>query len=103
MKRINFLLAIGMLGAMLFALPTTTKAVNPTSMAVDEVNDDALEVTIAEFNAAEVSTTVWYKLSGTVRNLKDGDQYGNFDLEETISAVSGNLWYYQWQQDYYHW
>lgn len=87
MKRINFLLAIGMLGAMLFALPTTTKAVNPTSMAVDEVNDDALEVTIAEFNAAEVSTTVWYKLSGTVRNLKDGDQYGNFDLEDETGSV----------------
>lgn len=44
-------------------------------------------VTIVEFNAATESTTDWYKLSGTVKNLKDGDQYGNFDLEDNTGSV----------------
>ncbi|MBR5061094.1 MAG: OB-fold nucleic acid binding domain-containing protein [Prevotella sp.] len=44
-------------------------------------------VTIAEFNAASESTSVWYKLSGTVKNLKDGDQFGNFDLEDNTGSV----------------
>jgi len=44
-------------------------------------------VTIAEFNAAAESTDVWYKLTGTVKNLKDGDQYGNFDLEDNTGSV----------------
>ena len=87
MKTIHTLLAIGMLGTMLMTMPTTSNAANPIMMAVDEVNDDALEVTIAEFNAAEVSTTVWYKLTGIVRNLNDGDQYGNFDLEDETGSV----------------
>ncbi len=44
-------------------------------------------VTIADFNAAAVSNNVWYKLSGTVKNLKDGDEYGNFDLEDATGSV----------------
>ncbi|MBP5506305.1 MAG: hypothetical protein J6Y23_00460 [Prevotella sp.] len=44
-------------------------------------------VTIAEFNAAAVSDNVWYQLSGTVKNLKDGDKYGNFDLEDATGSV----------------
>ena len=44
-------------------------------------------VTIAEFNAAAESTDVWYQLTGTVKNLKDGDQYGNFDLEDATGSV----------------
>jgi hypothetical protein len=44
-------------------------------------------VTIADFNAAAVSNDVWYKLSGTVKNLKDGDEYGNFDLEDATGSV----------------
>ena len=44
-------------------------------------------VTIADFNAAAVSNDVWYKLSGTVKNLKDGDEYGNFDLEDATASV----------------
>ena len=44
-------------------------------------------VTIADFNAAAVSNDVWYKLTGTVKNLKDGDQYGNFDLEDATGSV----------------
>jgi hypothetical protein len=44
-------------------------------------------VSIADFNAAEVSNDVWYQLTGTVKNLKDGDQYGNFDLEDATGSV----------------
>lgn len=43
-------------------------------------------VSIADFNAAPVSDT-WYQLTGTVKNLKDGDQYGNFDLEDATGSV----------------
>lgn len=45
------------------------------------------KVTVAEFNAAAESTDVWYQLSGTVKNLKDGDIYGNFDLEDATGSV----------------
>lgn len=44
-------------------------------------------VTVAEFNAAAESTDVWYQLTGTVKNLKDDDQYGNFDLEDATGSV----------------
>ena len=48
---------------------------------------DAKKVTIAEFNAAEVDNDTWYELTGTVKNLKDGDLYGNFDLEDATGSV----------------
>ena len=48
---------------------------------------EAKAVTISEFNAAAESNDVWYKLTGTVKNLKDGDQYGNFDLEDATGSV----------------
>lgn len=48
---------------------------------------DAQTVTIAEFNAAAESTDVWYQLTGTVSNLKDGDLYGNFDLTDETGTV----------------
>ena len=48
---------------------------------------DVKAVTVAEFNAAEESTDVWYQLTGTVKNLKDNDQYGNFDLEDATGSV----------------
>ncbi len=44
-------------------------------------------VTVADFNAAAESTDVWYQLTGTVKNLKDDDQYGNFDLEDATGSV----------------
>ncbi len=44
-------------------------------------------VTVADFNAAAESNDVWYQLTGTVKNLKDGDQYGNFDLEDATGSV----------------
>ena len=49
--------------------------------------DEIKKVTIAEFNAAAESDDVWYELTGTVKNLKDGDQYGNFDLEDETGSV----------------
>jgi len=49
--------------------------------------DEAKAVTVAEFNAAAESTDVWYKLTGTIKNLKDGDLYGNFDLEDATGSV----------------
>jgi RPA family protein len=42
---------------------------------------------VAEFIAAPVSTDVWYKLTGTISNLKDGDLYGNFDLTDATGSV----------------
>lgn len=50
-------------------------------------SDEVKKVTVAEFNAAAESTDVWYQLTGTVKNLKDGDQYGNFDLEDATGSV----------------
>ena len=44
-------------------------------------------VSIADFNAAAVSNSVWYQLTGTVKNLKDDDKYGNFDLEDATGSV----------------
>lgn len=49
--------------------------------------DGSTIVSIADFNAAPVSTEVWYQLTGTVKNLKDGDQYGNFDLVDESGSV----------------
>ena len=48
---------------------------------------DVKKVSIADFNAAAESTDVWYQLTGTVKNLKEGDQYGNFDLEDATGSV----------------
>ena len=48
---------------------------------------DVKSVTIAEFNAAEVSNDVWYRLTGTVHNLKDDDRYGNFNLQDETDSV----------------
>ena len=48
---------------------------------------DVKTVTIADFNAAAESNDVWYQLTGTIKNLKDGDIYGNFDLEDATGSV----------------
>ena len=50
-------------------------------------SDGVQTVSIADFNAAAVSNDIWYQLTGTVKNLKDGDQYGNFDLEDATGSV----------------
>ncbi len=49
--------------------------------------DGSTIISVADFNAAAESTSVWYQLTGTVKNLKDGDQYGNFDLEDSTGSV----------------
>ena len=51
-----------------------------------ESSSEVKTISIADFNAAPVSDT-WYQLTGTVKNLKDGDQYGNFDLEDATGSV----------------
>ena len=43
--------------------------------------------TVQEFLDAAESTDVYYRLTGTVKNLKDGDQYGNFDIEDATGSV----------------
>jgi len=56
----------------------------------DSIGKDSIAVkmaTIAEFKAAAESDSVWYLLTGTVKNLKDGDQYGNFDLFDETDTV----------------
>ncbi len=44
------------------------------------------DVTVAEFNAAAVSTTDWYRLKGTVGGPINA-QYGNFDLIDETGKV----------------
>ena len=53
----------------------------------EPTTDEAKAVTVADFIAAAESTTVWYKVTGTVKNLKDGDLYGNFDIEDETGSV----------------
>jgi hypothetical protein len=49
--------------------------------------DGSTIISVADFIAAAESTDVWYQLTGTINNLKDGDQYGNFDLEDSTGSV----------------
>jgi RPA family protein len=53
----------------------------------DTPSGDAKTVSVADFLAAAVSTDVWYQLTGTIKNLKDGDIYGNFDIEDATGSV----------------
>ena len=57
------------------------------SGAAAEGADGSKIVTVADFIAAPESNDVWYQLTGTINNLKDGDAYGNFDLEDTTGSV----------------
>ena len=50
-------------------------------------SDEVKAVTIAQFKAAEVSSDVWYQLTGIVVNLKENDVYGNFDLVDATDSV----------------
>ena len=49
--------------------------------------EETKTVSVADFLKAAESTSVWYQLTGTVKNLKDGDLYGNFDLEDATGSV----------------
>ena len=53
----------------------------------DTPSGDAKAVSVADFLAAAVNTTDFYQLTGTIKNLKDGDQYGNFDIEDATGSV----------------
>lgn len=44
-------------------------------------------ISVEDFLAEPVSTTEWYRLTGMVTNLKDGDKYGNFDLVDKTGSV----------------
>lgn len=48
---------------------------------------EAKNVTVAEFNAAEVSTSVYYRLTGTVGSGSINTTYGNFDLVDETGTV----------------
>lgn len=50
-------------------------------------SDEVKKVTVADFNAAAESNDVWYQLTGIVKNLKDDEIYGNFDLEDETGSV----------------
>jgi len=47
---------------------------------------DIVDVTVAEFNAKPVSTTDWYRLTGTVSGPIN-TQYGNYDLSDDTGKV----------------
>ena len=49
--------------------------------------EEVKTVSVADFLKAAESTSVWYQLTGTVKNLKDGDLYGNFDIEDATGSV----------------
>lgn len=68
-------------GAYVYSINGTGGGTTPTP------TEEVKKVTVAEFNAAAESATQYYQLTGTVKNLKDGDQYGNFDLEDATGSV----------------
>ncbi len=70
-----------------FEAQTVSYTLNVKEASGGQTEDEVNVVTIAQFNAAEVSNEVWYPLTGTVKNLQDGDQYGNFDLEDETGSV----------------
>ncbi len=59
----------------------------PTGGEEPTPSGEAKAVSVADFLKAAVNTTDFYQLTGTVKNLKDGDQYGNFDLEDATGSV----------------
>ncbi len=44
-------------------------------------------VTVSEFLGKPESNDAYYRLTGTVKNLKEGDQYGNFDIFNGTDSV----------------
>ena len=73
---------------------TTVELVDVTVISIEKASTpepqpsgEVKKVSIADFNAAAESNDVWYQLTGTVKNLKDGDQYGNFDIEDETGSV----------------
>ena len=52
-----------------------------------EVHKAVKDITAAEFVAKDDDKTVYYRLTGTVSGIKDGDAYGNFDLTDASGKV----------------
>lgn len=48
---------------------------------------EIIDISVEDFLDEPVSTDVWYRLKGKITNLKDGDQYGNFDLVDETGSV----------------
>lgn len=61
----------------------TPQAANSTL----EKKIDVTAMTVAEFLATEESKNNYYMLTGTVDALKDGDQYGNFNITDESGSV----------------
>ena len=73
--------------AYLFSLNGNTVCNDTPSGDISIGADGSTIISVADFNAAAVSNDVWYQLTGTIKNLKDGDLYGNFDLEDSTGSV----------------
>ena len=66
----------------------------PPAGGGNDDNQDAVEVTIAEFLAAEVSTDVLYRVTGTIASIEEiSSQYGNATL--TIQDNTGSLYIFR--------
>ncbi len=63
---------------------------NGTPQAANSTVDKKIDVTaktVSEFLATEESKSDYYMLTGTVDALKDGDQYGNFNITDESGSV----------------
>ncbi len=58
----------------------------PDTPDVPDAPEGVIEATVVEFLAAEVNTTQWYQLTGTITNLTN-TTYGNFDLQDATGSV----------------
>lgn len=70
-----------------YELTTTDGGIIGNDTPPTPQQEETKTATIAEFLSAAESTNVWYTLTGTISNLKEGDQYGNFDLTDATSTV----------------
>lgn len=73
--------------AYLYSLNGQTEGGGDTPNPDPQPSGEVKTVSIADFNAAEVSNDVWYQLTGKVTNLKPDDIYGNFDLDDETGSV----------------
>lgn len=68
--------------------PKTSHKEAPQMKNVSVENHIAVpDLTVADFLTKETNKSVYYQLTGTVKNYKDGDLYGNFDLEDATGSV----------------
>lgn len=68
--------------------PKSSYKDSPQMVNVSVENHIAVaDKTVAEFNAAAESADVYYRLTGTVSGIKDGDVYGNFDITDETGSV----------------